>query len=547
MAKVCYQADKYHTYAEIVDLLNQWHAAFPELTKVYSIGKTYEGRDMWLIEITNHATGCADNKAAYYIDANFHAGEVTGSAVALYTISHLLENYGQCDDVTYMLDTKAFYILPRVSCDGSEMYLHTPFTLRSSTRIWPFDEDQDGLHAEDVNGDGVITQMRVKDENGDWTISEHDQRLMVRRGPDDHAGAYYRVYMEGRIKNFDGVEVKTARPRWGLDINRNSPANWDIDSRQYGSGPYPFSEPETKAVGDFLISKPNIGGAMSFHTFGGVHLRPMCTKPDEKLPGRDREYYKAIGGRGKEYTGYPDTSVFEGFTADKNNPLRGVFMDWVYEHRGLLCWSTELWNPLAEAGVEKTDFHSRLKKTPKELEQDDLKLLQWNDRELNGEGFLPWTAFDHPDLGPVEIGGWKPKYVRQNPPHKFLADVCCKNMQFTLTHAMSLADLGIRKVQVTPVEVGFYRITLAVVNKGYLPTSGSDMAARINVTKPVEVSIAGEGVILPVGKDKVELGHLPGRSEKKVEWLVQASAGSKVTITAFAPRAGKAQVEVELA
>lgn len=546
MAKVPYQADKYHTYAEIVELLNQWNAAFPELTEVYSIGKTYEGRDLWLIEITNHATGPADDKAAYYIDANFHAGEVTGSAVALYTISHLLENYGQLDDVTYLLDSKTFYILPRVSCDGSELYLHTAYTLRSSTRIWPYAEDQDGLHAEDVNGDGVITQMRVRDEHGDWKVSADDPRLMIRRGPDDRGGAYYRVYTEGRIKNFDGVEVKPARPRWGLDINRNSPAHWDIDSRQYGSGPYPFSEPETKAVGDFLIQKKNVAGAMSFHTFGGVHLRPMCTQPDDKFPGRDREYYKTIGARGKEYTGYPDTGVFEGFTADKNNPLKGVFMDWVYEHRGVLCWSTELWNPLAEAGVEKTDFHSRLKKTPQELEQDELKLLQWNDRELGGDGFLPWTPFNHPDLGEVEIGGWKPKFVRQNPPTRFLEDVCRKNMQFTLTHALSLAELGVRKLQVTPVEDGFYRITLAVINRGYLPTSASDQAARVNVTPPVEVSIAGDGVTLPTGKAKLELGHLAGRSEQKVEWLVQAKPGSTAVITAHAPRAGKVQVTVPL-
>jgi len=546
MARVAYQADKYHTYAEIVDLLEQWHAAFPQLTKVYSIGKTYEGRDLWLIEITNQDTGAADDKAAYYVDANFHAGEVTGSAVALYMISHLLENYGQCAEITRLLDSKVFYILPRVSCDGAEMYLHSPYILRSSTRIWPYDDDQDGLHTEDINGDGYIAQMRVRDDNGEWKVSADDPRLMIRREPDDCGGVYYRLYPEGRIKNFDGVEVKVARPRWGLDINRNSPAHWDIDSRQRGSGPYPFSEPETKAIGDFIIKQKNIAGAMSFHTYGGVHLRPMCTKSDDKLPGRDHEYYKAIAARGKQFTGYTDTGVYDGFTDDKNNPLRGVFMDWVYEHRGVLCWSTELWNPLAMAGVEKTDFLSRQKKTPRELEQDELKLLQWNDRELGGDGFLPWAPCTHPDLGEVEIGGWKTKYVRQNPPERFLEEICKQNTQFTLVHAKSLPELGIRKLQVTRAEEGFYRITCGVVNQGYLPTSASDMAAQINVTKPVQVEISGPGITLPVGKLKQELGHLPGYSEKKVEWLVQAPAGAKVTITARAERAGKAEVVVEL-
>lgn len=544
--KVPYNRAKYHTYAEIVDLLNSWHAAFPGLTKAYSVGRTHEGREMWLMEITNSATGPAADKPGYYIDANFHAGEVTGSAVALYTIHYLLENYSECENVTNLLDTKVFYILPRVSIDGSEMYLNSPYILRSSTRIWPFEDDQDGLHAEDVNGDGLITQMRLRDESGDWKVSEKDPRLMVQRGPDDMGGTYYRVYTEGMIKNFDGVEVKTVRPRWGLDINRNSPAHWDIDSRQHGSGPYPFSEPETKAVGDFIISRRNIAGAMSYHTAGGVHLRPMCTAPDDKLPGRDREFYKAIGERGKEFTGYPHTSVYEGFTADRNNPLKGVFMDWVYEHRGILCWSTELWNVMAKAGVEKTDFHSYMKKTPKEREADALKLLGWNDKELDGEGFLPWTPFVHPQLGEVEIGGWKTKYVRQNPPEKYLEDECQRNMQFTLAHANALPQLGIRKLKLEPQGEGFYRITAAVINKGYLPTSASDMAARINVTKPVEAKISGDGICIPVGKDRLELGHIPGRSEKKVEWLVQAVSGTKVTLTAFAERAGRASIEVVL-
>ena len=543
MAKVYYNAAKYHSYAEIVELLQQWQAAFPQLATVYPIGKTYEQRDIYVIEITNRETGPADDKPAYYIDANFHAGEVTGSAVDLYTISYLLENYGTDPSVTTLLDNKAFYIIPRVSIDGAELYLHTPQMLRSSTRLYPYEDEQDGLHPEDINGDGVITQMRVPDPHGEWKVSEHDPRLMVRRAPDDFEGEFYRVYMEGRIKSFDGVEVKPAPPRYGLDINRNAPANW---MNKPSSGPYPFSEPETRTVADFLLSKKNIAGAMSYHTSGGVHLRPPCTKSDDKLAGRDLEYFKAIWERGSEHTGYPQVGVFDGFTRDKQNPMGGIFMDWVYEHQGILCWSTELWNVAKQAGIEKTDLLSQLKKSAEELEADGLKLLQWNDRELNGEGFVPWTPFEHPDLGPVEIGGWKTKYVRQNPPEKFLEAECHNNAMFTLVHAHSLPRLGLRRLNVEEVGGGFYRVSAGVVNQGYLPTNGSDMATRLNVTKPVEATISGGGVTVPSGKDKVDLGHLPGWGEKKVEWLVQATPGTKALITVHSPRAGKAHAEVTL-
>lgn len=544
--KTIYQPDRYYKYEEIYALLQSWHAEFPALTKVYSIGKTYEGREMWLMEITNAATGCGDDKPAYYIDANFHAGEVTGSAVVLYTINHILGNYGTDPMITDVVDSKVLYLLPRVSADGSELYLTTPFMLRSSTRLYPFNEDQDGLHGEDINGDGLILQMRVKDEFGDWKVAQKDARLMVRRGPDDLVGEFYRVYTEGYIKNFDGVEVKQPRSRWGLDINRNFPANWDIESRQTGAGSYPLSEPETRAVAEFVVKHKNIAGAQSYHTTGGFHLRPFCTKDDSKFPPQDKEAYKVIGETGKQYTNYPPTSVFEGFTADKNNPMKGIYMDWLYEHQGILSWSTELWDLLRKSGIERKGFAAEMNKTEAEREADQLKILEWNDKELNGKGFVPWAKFTHPQLGEVEIGGWDIKFVRQNPPHKFLEEECKNNMNFTFVHINALPGLKLHKVKTEKIGEGVYRVTAAVVNAGYLPSSGSTLAARNGFAKPVEATLtisAGE-VVSP--KAKLEVGHLPGRSDKKVEWLVKAPAGTKVTITARAERAGKAEVVVAL-
>jgi len=527
-------------------LLKSWNEEFPSLTKLYSIGRTYEGREMWLLEITNSETGCGEDKPGYYIDANFHAGEVTGSAVVLYTINHVLGSYGSDPMITDVVDNKVLYLLPRVSADGSELYLTSPYMLRSSVRLYPFSEDQDGLHGEDINGDGLILQMRVKDEHGDWKVSDKDSRLMVRRGPNDRAGEFYRLYTEGYIKNFDGVEVKQPRPRWGLDINRNFPANWDIESRQVGAGPYPLSEPETRAVADFIIKQKNICGAQSYHTTGGVHLRPMCTKDDTKLPSVDREAYKTIGETGKQHTGYPHTSVFEGFTMDKNNPMKGIYMDWLYEHRGILSWSTELWDLLRRSGIERKSFAVEMNKTEQEREDDQLKVLLWNDKELEGKGFINWAPFTHPQLGEIEIGGWDVKYVRQNPPHKFLEEECFNNMNFTFVHINALPELKLRKVTTEKVGEDVYRIIAAVVNAGYLPSSGSDLAARNRFVKPVEVELTLEQGEVVSPKAKLDLGHMPGYSEKKVEWVIKAPRGTKVEICACSERAGKVKAQVEL-
>jgi len=535
--KVPYEAAKYYTWAEIQELTAAWCNAFPELVKSYPIGKTYEGREIICLEITSPSIP-ADEKPGYYIDANFHAGEVTGSAVALYTVSWFLENYGKNNEATDLLDRFVWYVVPRVCIDGSEMYFHTPFTLRSSTRIFPHEEDQPGLHAEDVNGDGLITMMRIEDPHGDWKVSESDPRLMIRRKPDDMSGTFYRVYQEGRIVDFDGVEIPIARPRWGIDSNRNMPASWDIDSRQPGSGDYALSEPETKAVADFLISKKNIAGAMSYHTFGNVHLRPSCTVPDAKMNKQDLDAYKLLGTLGAEITDYGHCGVFDGFTMDPQKPLLGVYLDWIYHHRGILAWSTELWSAMDAAGCKKVDYSKpRTSKTDKELEEDMLKLLAWHDEEKL-DGFVTWAKFKHPQLGKVEIGGWKNKFMFQNPPARFLPEICEKNMRFTNMQALAMAQLKVRKVKAEKVADGLYRISCGVVNSGYLNTAGTGLGSTIAVTKPVEAILSGEGVTIVKGKAKVELGHMQGRSEKKAEWLIQAASSTQVTITAKGERAG---------
>ena len=44
----------------------------------------------------------------------------------------------------------------------------------------------------------------------------------------------------------------------------------------------------------------------------------------------------------------------------------------------------------------------------------------WNDAELGGTGFAPWKKYAHPQLGEVEIGGWRARFISRNPPPRFL-------------------------------------------------------------------------------------------------------------------------------
>jgi murein tripeptide amidase MpaA len=561
MPDVTYDPTYFHTYDELTALLHGWADQYPGLMRVASVGTSHEGRDIWCATVTNHTGVPTNEKPALYVDGNMHAGEVTGCAVALATIHHLLTNYGTDTNVTTLLDARTLYILPRVNPDGAERYLTTPYTLRSSVRPYPETEPDEGLTPEDLNGDGKILTMRVPDAKGEWKISARDPRLMVKRAPGESGGQYYRLYTEGTLNRYVRGPVKIARPLEGLDINRNYPANWSATQR--GGGPYPLSEPETRALAQFVIEHPNICGVLNYHTTGGVNLSPPCATSDAGVPLKDREIYKAIGALAAETTGYPYITVYDAFPAIDERGTRsaaGGFIEWTYEGLGIWGISPELWDMVGKAGVSFPDVKQKLLHDPSE--EEGLALLKFNDESLNGEGFVDWQPFAHPQLGRVEIGGWDTKRVRQNAPPQFLPEEEEKYTRFTLQYAALTPLVRIGQPEVESLGNGLFIVRALVENHGWLPTHLSDRALRNGIAKPVKVSIAGGEVLM--GKQEQEVGHLEGQAsatsvlfgnrpggrvenERLVEWLLRAPDGKpSVTITATSEKGGTHRATVPL-
>jgi murein tripeptide amidase MpaA len=549
---------RYYPYDELTSLLRDYVDTYPDLVQLHSIGTSYEGRELWLMTITNQVTGRDDEKPAYWLDANIHATEVTGSTAALHLISRLLDDYASDQRIRQLVDERTFYILPRFNPDGAEHALTTPYRIRTSKRPYPWDDPQDGLYPKDIDNDGRILEMRVPDPAGEWRVSQHDPRLMVRRKPDEYGGTYYRLYTEGLIRNWDGVNVKIAPPLEGLDINRNFPFEWQPEGRQRGAGPYPTSEPEVRAVVAFITAHPNIHGAITYHTFSGVILRPYSTRPDDEFDPHDLTVFKKISDRGTELTDYPGVSVYHGFRYEPKQVTTGAFDDWVYEHLGIFAYTVELWDIVGEAGIKERDFIGWLKDHP---EEDDLKILKWIDEKLGGEGYYPWRPFDHPQLGKVEIGGWDWMYTWSNPPHSMLEETCRKNTEFALAAAATGPRLILREFSATHLGENLYRVRLILSNTGFLPTYGSKQAEKINAVRPIRVELAlPSDATLEVGEMKQEIGQLEGRSNKistwggdmptdylrHVDWLVRAPEGGSIAVTAIAQRAGTVRGSVEL-
>lgn len=552
---------RYLTHAEMTAALKGWADGYPELCALAEAGRSPQGRAIWAVTLTSRGTGSDRDKPGYMIDANIHAGEVTGGAAALYSIWWLLNHYGDDPLATELLDTRAVYVLPRLAVDGVEAYLTTPHSMRSAPRLYPHSEEPPGFYPEDVNGDGLIQQMRLVHPDGDWKAFGADPRIMVSRLPEDGPGGgpYYKVYGEGLIRDWDGRAIPPTVRRWGLDLNRNYPAFWNPEGRQPGAGPYPLSEPESRALATFLVEHPNIGAYLSYHTTGHVLLRPPSNGGDEKMVAADLEPFKRIGEMCTRITGAPCKSTYEAFWFPGQEALVKGADDWAYEHFGIQAYTFELWSIDGRSGARgyaEVGVKGLVNLTEEQWLEDERKRLAYSDRELGGKGFIPWTPWRHPQLGPVEIGGWDLKRCLQNPPEgPILESEIAPAAQFTFRHALATPRLAL-SLQSLPLGAGLSRITARVRNLGGLATNVTEMAVTMKAVRPIEVRLeAGPGVELLSGARVREIGHLegwavtggkPARDEAWVDWVLRAVDGGEVRVAAATPRAGRASAVIHL-
>ena len=555
--------DRYLDNEALTFQLQALAEAFPHLLAIESLGRSFEGRDIPLVVVTRRDDGRPDlEKPAFWVDANIHATEVTGAMAALKLLDLVTSRYGQDPVVTRTVNEQVMYVVPRLNPDGAARALaEAPQLLRSGTRPYPRLEREPGLHAEDVDGDGRSLQMRLEDPAGDWKVSLRDPRLMLKRGAFEEGGTYYRLLPEGMIEDFDGHTIPVARPLEGLDFNRNFPSGWRPEGEQGGAGEHPGSEPEIQAVLRFVAGHPNIFGALTYHTYSRALLRPFSGRPDSEMDQADLWLYEAIGRRGTELTGYPAVSVYHHFRYHPKQVISGAFDDWMYEHHGVLAYTVELWDLPDAAGIEGKNADKRfiewIRDHPAE---DDHRILDWIDAHAP-EALLPWRAFEHPQLGSVEVGGWHGMYSWRNPPPALLEAEITPVAEFSLDFASLAPRLAWRSLSAEALGSGLHRVTAVIENRGFLSTSGSRRAREAGRARPLELRIAlGDGAVLEAGRPRLVAGHLEGRDNKlgvtfgssptdnrfRAEWLVRSPAGAQLEVIAASDRAGTLRAAITL-
>ncbi|MGD8319678.1 MAG: M14 family metallopeptidase [Gemmatimonadota bacterium] len=536
--------NRFYSAAETNQILTELHTLYPGLTELYAIGRSWRGQPLMVLEITNEATGPASEKPALYVDGGIHAGELTGSAVATYFIGTLLNGFGKDPRITALLDTRAFYVRPKFNPDGSDIALLDDQFLRSTTH--PVDEDEDGVADEDppqdLNGDGWITQMRWPDPDGDWVRDPEDGRGMIRDPRREQPGRRYAVMREGVDDDGDGRINEDGIG--GIDMNRNFPRNWEREHIQPGAGAYPLSEPETRAAVAFISGHPNITGIVHGHTAGGFVYRLPSASPPSTFPSIDLQLIEHLGAEYTRTTGRP-------VRPSSTHPTEhryGTLISWGYWDRGIIGWVPEF-VPGPEAWV--TDYDG-------DGEISEAESLRFDDEELGGRYFSPWTPWDHPQLGRVEIGGWHAKFWGQNPPAEFLEAETAKQMPWYLYLAEQSPLLEVTEPTVTDRGDGTYLVEATVSNSGYLPTSLTDRgtvgevrddgSVRAPVVRPPWATLEVRGADIVDGTARRTVGHLAGSNpyleavterSRTVSWVVRPVApGAEVRVVAGADKGG---------
>ena len=525
--RVSIDFNDYHGYEGTVDYIRDVAGAYSNITELIEIGRSNMNRPIYVlvisrmnngttidrhVELTNMRGEGVENvtpmksyhgKPGIWIDGGTHGNEYTGTEVSLYIVDKLVSGYGSDSDITQLIDDNVFYICPIVNPDGVYNSVERGISQRQNSM--EVDDDGDGRVNEDgpddLNGDDLITSFRYPDPEGRFVMDDTDPRVMIRldRGEETDKPRYS-VVREDRDNDGDGERGEDSER--GIDVNRNFPEGWfNDDNEKGGSGYYAASSPESRAILEFFTNNTNILMVQSFHTSGGFTYRPFARWADSQIHAKDLSVFDRIMGKkylelhGEELPEAWQDPVEEAeaggrgyelprlwrhpYNDDAGRPYGyGIFIDWAYAQYGAYSMTTELWSWQRDTrGVPGYDG------------EDDRSvwyraLLAWEGRPFDADLFVPWSRYNHPELGQGEVGGFVSKYVGNNAlPGETLTGIAEIHWQFELFKAGLLPKLEITDASAEVLSsTGNTRIVLVtatVENSGALATHvarGADIA-----------------------------------------------------------------------
>lgn len=474
--------DKYYTLEEVAGALEKLNKKYPKLTTLESIGKSEEGRNIYALTINNEKTGKPLEKPGIYVDGNIHGNEIQAGEVCLYLADYILGRYESNEKIRNLVDRSAFYIVPVVNVDGRWHFFNdanTPSTNRSIRRAK--DDDNDGLFDEDgyddLDGDGSICQMRIKDPNGQYKLNADDPRLMERIKPDEK-GSYTLLGYEGIDNDNDGQFNEDAEGY--VDPNRNWPFDWMPDFIQRGAGDYPLSGIGLNSIAKFIEARPNIIMVWAFHNTGGMFLRGPSTK-ELHVPKSDVKVYDLLGQNAEKMVpGYKYMPSYDLY------PTRGDFGEFTFNLMGAYTFVGELFQ------VESETFNKDAKKPEKRIDQN-LERLKFNDYLAHGELYKEWQPYTHPLYGEIEIGGWVKMSSRLS--HTYmLPDIVHRNASAVIYSAMQLPEVTMELMDKTRIAKNTFKVRVRLKNNKGISTMSMHSWEK-KIYTPDQLSVDGAKVL----------------------------------------------------
>ncbi len=609
---------RYHNHEQLTRALQRLVREHSSLARMESLAKTLEGRDVWMVELANRTGTPLDDRPALLVVANLEGDHVVGSELALATVQHFLTSYESDTDVKHRLDEHVVYVFPRLNPDAAERMFAS---VREDWKrnLHPFDDDNDARTDEDgpddLNGDGVITLMRVPDPAGDYVVHPDEPRLLKAAEPHKGEAGRYAVYIEGLDNDGDGFYNEDGTG--GVDLNRNFQHAYPYYTPD--AGQHMVSEPESRALMDFVIAHRNIAMVLTFGEsdnlvtapesngrlaapktlamqefansansearsvgmistrrqfgfgfgFGGFRRGqqqqpqtsgrgPRPQRPDSTVNRADVEYFRAVSEKYRELTGIKEVAT--------SRAPAGAFFEYAYYQFGVPAFSTPGWGLPEAARGERADTGeaeppqpAARRPTPSAAgaaragprpgatsdQSTEVRLLQWMDQH-DIDGFVEWQTVQHPDLGQVEVGGFKP-YATTNPPAGELAALGEAHGKFTVYLMSLFGDVGIANTDVTNHGAGVFEITAEIENTGFLPTAMQQgVRARSVPAVMVQLDVLPENVITGAAKTSLIPSLNGSGAREEFSWFVRGSPGDRVQLRVRTTKSGLASATITL-
>ena len=500
---------------------------------IATIGKSWTGQPIELITLSENVVD-AEKKPAMLLVSGLDGSRPSSVAISVAAIKKLLE-------IPEILKKNTFYVIP---CANPDVFLDTFMKSdgRANRNARPVDEDRDGRidedPARDINADGAITMMRRLNPpaNDPPTHLADPVEPRLLRTPDTTKDqrAIYTLYTEGLDSDRDGLIAED--DIGGVDIDRNFPHLWPEFNPS--AGQFQLSEPESQSLVKFVLEHPRIVGALVIGRWDNLvktpdsKARDVTGKTPIALDSGDAATWEEMGRKWRELSGQARSTECD---------PSGSLALWLYAHRGIPTFSTQAWgrpdpSPVPVAPVDPAaPVVAAAPATPappvKPADEEAAGWLAWSDRDQAGRGFLPWTPFNHPTLGPVDIGGFRTGF-RSNPTPSEIPKIADAVAAFLSELAKRQPNISLCKLTSKLTAPGIYEIEAEIVNDGWLPTV-TEMGRINHKPFPIIVRISTPKDRILSGQRMTIVDGLTGAGGRKsFRWLIQTPSSEPIILEA---------------